>query len=97
MAFEIAPEYSNATSCETGSFTYRQKEAVPSAWAAIIGDVIHNLRSSLDLTASDVHRLTGGKPQDTEKVHYPFCKNKDDLNEMIKSLTQKAIALAPVA
>lgn len=85
VAFEIAEEYSRATGDETGSFTYREREPIPNIWAAIIGDTIHNLRSSLDLMATDVHRLTNGNRKDTNSVHYPFCKDKSELKEMIKS------------
>jgi hypothetical protein len=85
VAFEVAPEYSVAAGSEIGAFTYRESEPVPAMWAAIIGDVIHNLRSSLDLISSDIHSLTGGNPKDMAYVHYPFCKDKSSLHDMIKS------------
>jgi hypothetical protein len=84
VAFEIAEEYSRATGGENGSFTYREPEPIPNSWAAIIGDTIHNLRASLDLLASDVHRITEGKPKDAPHVHYPFCNDKSGLPDMIK-------------
>jgi hypothetical protein len=85
VAFEIAPEYSAATGSEMGAFVYREGEPIPRHWAAIIGDVIHNARASLDLLASDVHRITGGDAKDTPHVHYPFCKERSGLGDMIKS------------
>lgn len=85
VAFEVAPEYGQAVGTEIGAFVYREQEGVPVMWAAIIGDVIHNIRSSLDLMASDIHRITGGDAKDTPYVHYPFCKEKTALSDMIKS------------
>lgn len=67
------------------AFKYRESEPVPSEWSAVIGDAIHNMRSSLDLMASDIHRITGGKPEDTQYVHFPFCKDRHGLADMIRS------------
>ncbi|MCK9920124.1 hypothetical protein MXD81_64450, partial [Microbacteriaceae bacterium K1510] len=77
VIFETAQEFASAG--EMGAFTYREKESIPIAWSAIIGDVLHNLRSSLDLLACDLHRMTGGNPEHISGVHYPFCKSKADL------------------
>ena len=84
VVIEQASEYASVPG-EMWAFTYREAEPVPATWSAIIGDVLHNLRTSLDLIASDVHRITGGKAKDTRHVHYPFCKSKSDLPEMICS------------
>lgn len=48
----------------------------------LFGDVIHNLRTSLDLMASEIARFTSG---DDEKVHFPFSSDKTGLAEQIKS------------
>jgi hypothetical protein len=47
---------------------------------AIIGDAIHNMRTALDLLASDLARLKGKSPND---VYFPFCSPKEKLDEMI--------------
>lgn len=85
VIFEDAPEYSKGVGFEMAAFTYREREPIPTLWGAIIGDVVHNLRASLDLVVSDVHRLTGCNPKDIYNVHYPFCKEQAALREMIKS------------
>lgn len=84
IVFEKAEEYSMlpGNAC---AFTYRECEPIPAEWSAIIGDIIHNMRASLDLLASDVHRMTGGKEKDTKYVHYPFCASKSDLPQMLQS------------
>jgi hypothetical protein len=83
VVIEQASEYASVPG-EMWAFTYRETEPIPATWSAIIGDVLHNLRTSLDLIASDVHRITGGKAKDTKHVHYPFCETKSDLPEMIR-------------
>ena len=57
-------------------------EPVPEVLAAIVGDIVHNLRTSLDLLASDLVRLNGG---DASDVYFPFAKSADKLDGMIKS------------
>ena len=53
-------------------------------FGGIIGDVIHNLRSALDLLACDLVRAKEGAQANVENVHFPFCKSADDLEYMIK-------------
>lgn len=48
---------------------------------AIIGDIIHNLRVSLDLLASDLVRLND---RDPANVYFPFAESGDELEKMIK-------------
>jgi hypothetical protein len=84
VVIEQASEYASVPN-DMWAFTYRKAEDVPPTWSAIIGDVLHNLRTSLDLIVSDVHRITGGKAKDRTHVHYPFCRTKSDLPEMIRS------------
>jgi hypothetical protein len=84
VAFEIADEYKKDTFGAIGSFTYREKEPIPTQWSAIIGDILHNLRASLDLVACDLHRLSSGRANELSGVYYPFCKTKDDLPQKIR-------------
>ena len=63
------------------NWTLRVKHDVPLCFAAIIGDVIHNLRASLDLLATELVAKSGGNPKD---VYFPFANDEDGLDEMIK-------------
>ena len=83
IVVEIAEEYGQI-SAGMRALVYREKEPIPTPWSAIVGYVLHNIRAAYDLLACDVHRITGGKPEDTAHVHYPFCKTQADLNATIK-------------
>jgi hypothetical protein len=48
---------------------------VPRELPLIIGDAVHNVRSSLDLLANDLIRVTTGGAPD---VRFPFCKQEND-------------------
>jgi hypothetical protein len=63
------------------SWTVRFREPVPKHIAPVIGDVVHNLRASLDLLACDLVRLAG---KSTKEVKFPFCDNPDKLDFFIK-------------
>lgn len=64
------------------AWTVRISMPVPSDLSTIIGDVVHNLRSALDLLANDLVRLNG---QSTKSVYFPFADSERGLSEMIKS------------
>lgn len=49
--------------------------------SVITGDVIHNLRASLDLLASELVRLQG---HSDAKVYFPFAKDVDAFDKAIK-------------
>ena len=51
----------------------------PEEISAIVGDVIHNLRTALDLTACDMVRAAGQSDKD---VYFPFSNSAQELNEM---------------
>lgn len=54
---------------------------VPEEMSAVVGDIIHNLRTSLDLMASELCRLN----QKSDKgVHFPFSDEAGSLDEAIK-------------
>jgi hypothetical protein len=64
------------------SFNFQMHiNSVPNELGAIVGDVIHNLRAALDLTAAEVVRSAGG---DDKKVSFPFCESEEDLDGMIQ-------------
>jgi hypothetical protein len=54
---------------------------VPAYFGAIVGDIIHNLRTALDLTACEAVRAAGGK---ADKVYFPFSDNANELERAIK-------------
>jgi len=49
---------------------------------AIVGDAIHNLRTALDLMASELARI---QKQDDADVYFPFAKSADAFDLAIKS------------
>lgn len=55
-------------------------EAIPIHLSTIVGDIVHNLRTSLDLLACDLVRMNGG---DTGGVYFPFAKDATELETMI--------------
>jgi hypothetical protein len=56
-------------------------EFLPLPISSIIGDLIHNLRSALDLLACDLVRLND---ENAKGVYFPFCKSAADLPQAIK-------------
>jgi len=56
-------------------------EPIPIHISTVLGDVIHNLRTSLDLLASELVRMNGGTDDD---VYFPFAKDAAQLEDMIK-------------
>lgn len=56
-------------------------DAMPNEVPAVIGDIVHNARTALDLVAADLVRH---KKSSTKNVYFPICENQDDLREIIK-------------
>ena len=56
-------------------------DPVPEIVSSILGDIFHNLRSSLDLMASELCR---NQKKSDEGVYFPFCDNESELDAMIK-------------
>ncbi len=84
-------------SSEPGKILFRVKiiECVPAGWSAIIGDIIHNLRSSLDLLATALVVANGGNPK---TAYFPFAKIPGDIgarvNERMRGASPKAMKFA---
>ncbi|SEB85237.1 hypothetical protein SAMN05444161_0008 [Rhizobiales bacterium GAS191] len=55
-------------------YRYRERQAVPIKWGAILGDCIHNLRSALDILAHDAVRESGNQP--TNGTAFPICPDQ---------------------
>ncbi len=67
----------------------------PESVVSSLGDIIHNLRTSLDLIASEMARLSGKSDKD---VYFPFAKSAQDFDAAIKRKNfhrtgDKAVAL----
>jgi hypothetical protein len=56
-----------------GIEVFMSHEGVPEIIGAIVGDVVHNLQTSLDLAACDLVRLQGDN--NVKDVYFPFCDN----------------------
>jgi hypothetical protein len=78
VAVETPSEYRDLA-CK--ALVVRVRKPVPPELSAIIGDVIHNLRTALDLLANDLVRLAGKNPKE---VYFPFARSEDELSEQIK-------------
>jgi hypothetical protein len=71
-----APTFTNGK-----KWVVHMQHEVPSHFSAIIGDVIHNLRTSLDLLACELVRANG---RSDKGVHFPFADSAGTLSEAIK-------------
>jgi hypothetical protein len=70
------------------AWTARIRKPVPPILSAMIGDVVHNLRAALDLLMCDLVRINS---KSASKVYFPFCKDREHLNDAIdKSLSKRA-------
>lgn len=73
----------------TAKLVWKPEPVIDVRWAAvglkpgaIIGDSIHNMRTCLDLMASELARLNG-KPD--KNVYFPFAASAESLDEQIKA------------
>ena len=55
--------------------------SIPPRHGAIIGDALHNLRTALDLMASELARLNG---ESDKNVHFPFSDAPQDYDSAIR-------------
>lgn len=70
-------------------WTLKVREEVPPDFSAVIGDVVHNLRASLDVLACELVRANG---QSDDGVYFPFADSAAELENMI---ARRAILTAP--
>lgn len=75
---------------EFAGYVVRIREDVPETLAPIAGDVIHNLRSALDIMMCELVRSADEikaiiPPHEIEGVRFPFCKSDDKLDEEAKN------------
>jgi hypothetical protein len=71
-----APEW-----LKSQAWTARIREHVPADFSAMVGDVVHNLRTSLDLLACDLVRLNGKVPNG---VYFPFSGSAGDFDKIVR-------------
>lgn len=82
---------------QNGDLIYRVKikEQPPLRWSAIIGDIVHNLRSALDLLANDVVSANCKIPN--HYTAFPVCKSakdfEDRLPKMVRGASTEAIRI----
>jgi len=62
-------------------FFHVEAKGAPEMIGAIMGDVIHNLRSALDLVACELARAAG---HSDKGVYFPFCDRPEALEKTIK-------------
>jgi len=62
-------------------FTVDVTEPVPVGLSTVIGDCIHNLRTSLDLLACELVRMNGGRD---DNIYFPFANDATELEIKIK-------------
>lgn len=80
---KLEPQYTIQTTKDNYvHFEIYRTAAPPRFLPAIVGDAIHNLRTSLDVMACEVVRLN----KDSDKgVYFPFADSPEQLEEAIKS------------
>ncbi len=61
----------------------RVRTPIPPYLSAIIGDVVHNLRASLDLLICDLARVND---KSSKKIYFPFCEGPQHLEEVVSKL-----------
>jgi hypothetical protein len=63
------------TDAKSGDYSFRLKvhREIPLAWAALIGDAVHNLRSALDHLMVELVLANGGRP--TKATEFPIFQN----------------------
>lgn len=63
------------------AWTARIKRPVPTEFAGLVGDAVHNLRTALDVLACDLVRLNDGN---TKSVYFPFCDAPNEIPHKIR-------------
>ena len=75
---QFSPAQQIAGTIQFGSMSFR---GIPENSSAILGDIIHNLRASLDLMACELCRMN---KQSDKDVYFPFSESEEKLDEMIQ-------------
>jgi hypothetical protein len=78
---KVRVEIENPKGPRAKAFFRVDMTGMPEILGAIVGDVIHNLRSALDLAACELARERG---QSDKGVYFPFCDRPEALDKAIK-------------
>jgi hypothetical protein len=63
------------------AWVVRIRETLTPSVSTIIGDIFHNLRTSLDILVCDMVRIEG---KSVKEVHFPFCETSSVFTEAIR-------------
>lgn len=87
----------NDLDAEQRVWKIRAARKIPPAWSAVVGDAIHNLRSTLDLLLCAVVRHDDPARQSVNHVHFIVRESKDKfetaITENIKGASSESIRL----
>jgi len=78
---KIRVEIRDSKSVRPQVFFHWDGMGAPEMLGAIVGDIIHNLRSALDLAACELARAEG---ESDKGVYFPFCDHPGGLDKAIK-------------
>lgn len=78
---EVKVEIENPKSDSPKVFFHMNMTPIPEIFGAMVGDVIHNLRSALDIAACELAR---GRGESDQGVYFPFCDQSEALEKSIK-------------
>ncbi len=65
----------------TQAWNARIRNPAPIKLSAMIGDIIHNLRTALDLLVCDLVTING---KSAKQVYFPFCATASELSHVIR-------------
>ncbi len=77
----VVEQFPGMEAMKTQSWNAQIRKPVPMKLAALVGDVIHNLRSALDLLVCDLVKING---QNVANVYFPFCPSEKHLSDAIR-------------
>ncbi len=77
--------FRNVDSSGIEVWRFRLNEPIPIEFSLIVGEILHTLRSSLDLMMSEIARIND-KP--TKNVYFPFGKSREIFEQELKKKTE---------
>ncbi len=66
--------------------------SIPDAFAAVVGDFVHNLRSALDHLAWELVKLNGGKPSEATQFPIRASRISHNVNSQVANPTAVAVS-----
>ena len=78
---EIVGTKEDGTPLRHARITFKfDQDAIPEEMSAIVGDIVHNLRSALDLMATELCRAEDDAEDET---HFPFAKKESEFGNRV--------------